>query len=684
MSIEILSSEVVDQIAAGEVVERPAHMVKELIENSIDAGATEISVEYSQGGRSVRIIDNGSGMGPQDLPKAFLRFATSKIKDSEDLWRLSSFGFRGEALASIGSVSKLTVFSSDTESGMGHRITCEAGKLGPLEPVSRSRGTTIIVENLFQNVPARLKFMKGEAAEAAQIKQMVKALALAHPSIDFRVTQEGKLLYYWPSTTDMKKRVESILEITPLYEGSSVRGRVKARAFFSDPHQVARVSKNLWFFAQNRYVQDRSLQAAVMEAYRHLLMHGEYPYVVCFLETDPSDIDVNIHPTKSQVKFLNPQEAFRAVQGAIRSVLEKAPWLHQNQEESIGVQYQEGPSLEKQQESGALVSSSGVILRSPLPVNLEFEDPAFKTTVFRQKNQEDESIFSDILRAPAAGLNPSSLFQDKVGALGQSSLHSTSHINAPSQGHASSPAHHQTQAPSFGHIPTSLQENAATSTSLNNSSSSSFTPSPETPLAPKPMIRHWSLLQIIGQAGLTYLVCQSEKGLVLIDQHAAHERVAFERLMNAWKKGIFLPIQTFLFPLSIDLSEEKVEALRPYFEEFAKMGIEIEELGPITLGVKSAPQLLKDKILVEEIERMATEVTQWGDSQVFEKAIGEICARLACHSVLRAGQSLSRAEMAKLLEEMDEHPLSSFCPHGRPVSLTYSWAELEKDFGRRV
>ncbi len=646
MAIEILSSEVVDQIAAGEVVERPSHMVKELVENSLDAGATEVTVDFSQGGRFVKVTDNGSGISAQDMPKAFLRFATSKIRVSQDLWSLASFGFRGEALASISSVSKVTIFSSEDQSGSGYRLTSTFGSLSSLEPVSRSRGSTVIVEDLFQNVPARLKFMKGDAAESGQIKQVLKALGLANPQAEFRVLQDGKLIFYWPKTESQKDRIETVLDVRPIYEGTAVRGRIKTRAFFSDPHQVSRVSKSLWFFAQNRYVQDRSLQAAVMEAYRNLLMTGEYPYAVCFLETDPSDIDVNIHPTKSQVKFVNPQEAFRSVQGSIRSVLEQAPWLKQNPETSIGVGYQDQTVTRE---------------ISAAPVNLEFADEAFKTTQFRTKNE-----FSQTVERQPQNTASSMLTLSKLEALGAmrdfSFIETESEKDGIKEPLATKDSKTESQA-TASQATTSLGRSAA--------------------LSKEPLIRHWSLLQVIGQASLTYVVCQSEKGLVLIDQHAAHERVAFERLMKAWKGGS-IEVQNFLFPLSVDLNEEKMEALRPRVAEFAKIGIELEELGPITVGIKSAPAMLKDRVLVEEIERFATEMLEWGDSDVMEKAIGEICARMACHSVLRAGQSLSVPEMVRLLEEMDEHPLSSFCPHGRPVSVTYSWPELEKDFGRRL
>lgn len=636
-SIQVLPPEVVNQIAAGEVVERPAHLVKELVENSIDAEATEISVDFAQGGRYVKVTDNGLGISPADLSKAFLRFATSKIRTSDDIWRLSSFGFRGEALASISSVSKVTILASQQEQGEGCRVVSHFGKLSPLEPVSRSRGCTVIVEELFQNVPARLKFMKSEVAESGQIKHIVKALALANPQIAFRILQDGKLLYYWPSVSQ-KERIEAILGVKPLFEGTAVRGRIKVRAFFADPHQVSRVSKNMWFYAQNRFIQDRSLQAAVMEAYRNLLMTGEFPYAVCFLDVDPSEIDVNIHPTKSQVKFVNPQDAFRAVQGAIREVLVKAPWL---QEEKNAITYVPAstPSLA---DSSSLLSSapppspmawqSSTVPSQPTP--LIFEDEAFHKTQYREK--------------------PEVQFNFDIQNQSSFPVNETKH---PSQQES---------------MEITSTENTFSATKMFSESSSQ-----------KPLVRHWSLLQVIGQANLTYLVCQNEMGLVLIDQHAAHERVAFERLMNSWQ-GHKIPIQQFLFPLPIELSEEKMEALRSRSDAFLKLGIEIEELGPSTLGIKAAPALIKNKILIEEIERFASQILEWGDADLMEKAIADICARMACHSVMRAGQSLSVPEMQRLLEEMDEFPLSSFCPHGRPVSVHYSWSELEKDFGRRV
>jgi DNA mismatch repair protein MutL len=669
MKIQILSSEVVDQIAAGEVVERPSYLVKELVENSLDAGSTEIIIDFALGGRFVKIIDNGSGISAEDLPKTFLRFATSKIYEIEDLWRLQSFGFRGEALASISSVSQMTMFSSDNESGSGQRITCQFGKVSNLEPVSRSRGTTVIVEELFQNMPARLKFMKSESAEATQIKSVIKAVAISRPDVSFRLLQENKLLNFWPQKKNWKDRVEDVLGVLPLYEGTAVRGSVRCRSFFASPDETVKTSRMIWLFAQGRYIQDRSMQAAVMEAYRNLLMNGEFPIVASFIETEPDQIDVNIHPTKSQVKFLSSQDAFRAVQASVRDVLEKAPWLEVQKGTWTNFTYSDdkekncvhlsptgGAGVGAGNEMAGAVTmvgadggmtiaatttatpvtvvTTGVAASTlvttdpanlgvkskpgvPQPRNLNFEDPAFSTTLFRKRE--------------FTAVNPSDEVKLKLTELEK--------------------------------IKDSNNETTENQVSEKR--------------------RFWSLLDVIGQAGLTYIVCQSQKSLVLVDQHAAHERVVFERLMNSLKAG-GLEVQNFLFPLAIDLSEEKMEALGSCKKDLAQMGIELEELGPTTIGIKSAPVILKDQVVVREIHRFAQEVVDRGVSFSFEKIIADFCASMACHSVVRAGQSLSLIEMQKLLEEMDEFPLSCYCPHGRPVSIEMPWVKLEKDFGRIV
>ena len=326
MRIQKLSDDVVNQIAAGEVVERPSHMVKELVENSIDAGATELTIDLNEGGRYVRISDNGSGMIAEDLELAVQRHATSKISKTDDIWNVDSFGFRGEALASIAAVSKMKILSR-TANSKGSELDIDFGKIGKVKSAAGEVGTTITIDQLFKNVPARMKFLKSDPAEMTQIKNSMKALAMAHPHVSFRVRQKDKLVFFWPGTESLKERVEMVLEQEKLHETAIELGRFKMRAIVSSPNNVVRQGRQIWIFVRGRHVQDRNLQHAVLEAYRGLLMHGEYPISAVFVECPPTEVDVNIHPTKSQVKFRDRQSAFRIVHRGIREILEKAPWV---------------------------------------------------------------------------------------------------------------------------------------------------------------------------------------------------------------------------------------------------------------------------------------------------------------------------------------------------------------------
>lgn len=637
MSIQILSPEVVDQIAAGEVVERPAHLVKELVENSIDAGATSVHVEYFDGGRTVKVSDNGRGMSPEDLQKSLQRFATSKISKTDDLWALRTFGFRGEALASIASVSRLTLTSRQAGAEQAHQIISEYGKVTFSEKVGGSFGTSILVENLFQNTPARLKFLKSDSAEHTVIKTTLKAMALSHPHVELRIQENGKLISFWPSCDNRKDRVEQVLEIKPLFVGEAEREYVKAYAVFADPHNVAKTSKNIWLFAQNRWIQDRSLQAAVNEAYRSLLMHGEFPIAVVWVEVDPAHVDVNIHPTKSQVKFQEPSLAFRAVAASLRNTLEVAPWLSRDQARLM------------RPEGGAVPNPFTENYPAAPTENLAFTDSTLGATQFQKK----DFYF------------PSSNVKDNAvtyNALAESKASREDLYSAKSNLNQSYPA----QA-------TSPQESVESDESRTQ----------ENVMMPEEPRGYWSSLEVLGQANLTYIITQAKDKIVFVDQHAAHERVVYEKLMAAWRGGK-MEIQDFLFPLAIDMSPEKVEALVSLEDEIARLGVHIEPLGPGTVGVKAAPLMIKESILSSVLDKMAAEIVDQGGSYSLERAVGDICATMACHSVVRAGQALGLEQMRSLLRDMDAFPLSSFCPHGRPVSVEYPFYKLEKDFGRIV
>lgn len=587
--IQLLSPEVRDQIAAGEVVERPAHLIKELIENSLDAGATKIKIRVSQNCRNLEVSDNGSGIPEKELGLALERFATSKITQTEDLFKLHSFGFRGEALASAAAVSELKLISKTKDQTKAFEIQSLYSSKSDSRPVSHDVGTTLLIQNLFENVPARLKFLKSEAAENQAVKQVIKAFALSHPSCEFRYFENDKLILFFEPVRTWLDRCQQVLELkTSLFETSFESEGWKVRLAFGSPEEVSKTSRQIWIFVQGRTVQDRALQTAIMDAYRSLLMHGEYPYVILDLRLPTDQVDVNIHPTKSQVKFLNPSQAFRTVHHALRSALEKAPWIQ-----------------------------GQISQYEPLKV----DSPVFQ-------NHSQMSWSSD---------------NSNLGG-------------------------YQFRKKTFDSefIPPSLEDLKKATLSREI----------------KPSGGYWSNLDVIGQLGLTYIITQSQEGLLLVDQHAAHERVAFEKLMNAYKSSEVLT-QDFLFPLALDLTAAQVQALLTHQFSFKKMGIYLEELGPNNLGVTAAPAIMKESTLPPLFSKMADEILELGSSFTFEKKLIDICATLACHSVIRAGQSLSLVEMKSLLDQMDEFPLSSFCPHGRPVSIKWSFAELEKEFGRR-
>lgn len=613
--IRELRSDVVDQIAAGEVVERPAHLVKELVENALDAHATQIEVEFDEGGRRVRVTDNGSGIGSGDLKLALARHATSKIAAAEDIWKLNSYGFRGEALASIGAVSALELLSRPPVAAVAHRVRAKYGSVSDVEPSSGNFGTTVTIDGLFENVPARLKFMKSEAAEGAQIRAVVKAAALSAPAVGFRLKTKGRIEFVLKDGEDFLARAKTLLGIE-LHAAAGEFEGIKAEIAFSGPQDVLGNSKGLWFFVQNRWIQDRSLQAAVQEAYRGLLMHGEYPYAVVKLTVPDGEVDVNIHPTKSAVKFRDPARAFRAVSRTLRAAIEQAPWLNAGKRGSV-------------QASGAIEAS---------PVRSESVTAAVTSYAL-----------SDFTRT----------YKPESAAVDGLQTHSPSRFESIDFDRVQRPA-------KAGAVVPALR--------------------PPNDVAPR--TGSWSRLEVLGQAALTYIVCQDGDRLVFVDQHAAHERVAYEKLMRAWKKKTAkdseIESQALLLPLVVEMELEFVEALATQVQDLERMGLSLEVVGPRAVAARSIPVLLKESAIEGSLKELAQAVLDRGGGEVFEDKIGDVFARMACHSVVRAGQALSNEQMRALLLQMDEFPLSSFCPHGRPVSVEYPFARLERDFGRTV
>jgi DNA mismatch repair protein MutL len=599
-TIQLLDSSVIDKIAAGEVLERPAQLVKELVENSLDAGALNVEVEISEGGRDLCVKDDGQGIPATDLEKALLRHATSKIKKVEDLFQIHSFGFRGEALSSAASVSHLTLTSRTSVEESGTRLEALFGQMGDKLEVSATQGAEVRVARLFDNVPARKKFLKSDASEVNQIKQVVKSFGLSRPDVAFRFSKDGELLFVWKQE-DPLQRAREVLGLEDLYAAQGEENGIRVRAFYAAPNVTLRQNRGIWIFVQGRFVQDRSLSAAIMESYRNLLMHGEYPHCVLFLDLSPEEVDVNVHPTKSQVRFSRPSEVFRAVVHVLRSHLQTTPWLKEKQEFVFSSPQTFSASEEEKNQSD--------------PKNqMTFLDRELAKTHLRQK----EFVLRD-----------------------------------------SRPQNFEKEKFVFPRME-DLERAAAL-----------------------PEAFRWGNLQVLGQMAQTYILAQSDTDFYIVDQHAAHERVVFERLMAGWKEGKLLQ-QNYLLPLQLDLSEEDVENLMAHQGELEKMGVSIEASGPETLAVNAVPEVIKESGVAKALKLFAEQLKSQGGGFAVESVIADVFASMSCHSVVRAGQALSASEMKSLLEQMDAFPFSSFCPHGRPVFVKKSFSQIEREFGRIV
>ena len=633
MAIHILDSKTISRIAAGEVADRPAGIVKELVENSLDANADYVEVELDAAARRIQVKDNGEGILPEDLKKALLCHATGKIKNADDLWGVKTYGFRGEALASIASVSDITLISK-TKSGKAFRLNCAFGAMREIKETGRERGTSVIVQSLFENTPARLKFLKSQAGETFAVKNVLKAQALSKPKVTFKLLHRGQLSLYFPKQQNFMARAKEILKVDELYHAEAERGGMTFEGVFAPPHRTCKTGKEIWLFANDRHVEDRILHSALQAAYRGLLMHGERPLAAIKIYAPLGEVDVNVHPAKTQVRFKNSRAVFQLVESAVRKVLEQAPWTRSVTGRSFT--FVKRPAVRQ----------------APRERNFQFSDPVFRKTHFSKESFK-----------PGAG-RPG--FEMKT---------------AP-------PAGNMQERSEASHTACEMKENTAVE-GLAGAAKADFRAEKISlfPAAsPPPPARHpvWSSLQILAQARLTYLVCQSDRALVFIDQHAAAERILYEKLWAFWKSKHKWESQVFLTPLRLNMEEEEASALFSITSDLKKIGITLEMLGPGCVGVASGPSILKESALEDGLRFLAENFMETQDAFSFERTLSRLFASMACHSAVRAGQALSFQQMEDLLKGMDEFPLSSFCPHGRPVFVEYPISKLEKDFGRTI
>ncbi len=611
--IHKLDQQLINQIAAGEVIERPASVVKELVENSLDAGATDIHIEIERGGaRLIRVRDNGVGIDKAQLSLALAPHATSKISSLDDLEAVASMGFRGEALASIASVSRLTMASAIADDRSAHGWQIDSDNDKP-QPSSVMQGTQVDVQDLFYNTPARRKFMRTERTEFQHIDNLVKRLALAHDGVSFRLSHNGKVIRQLPaikSGGDRASRVRLIcgtafveqaqtLEIAA--NGLALRGWV-ARPTFS--RQSADMQ---YFFVNGRLVKDRLIAHAVRQAYRDVLYHGRQPAYVLHLTLDPSTVDVNVHPQKHEVRFRNQRQVHDFLFGVIHRELAG----------------QQTPAS-----AGAQQAQDGT-------VNLQVG--------YRQ--------------VPLAGQRPSNYF-----------------------------GHHQSQSPSSSQLADNqaayayLARSAQASESSQPAGSEDGLPSDSQTGAPSeqdiPPLGY-ALAQLHG----IYLLAQNSAGLVLVDMHAAHERVVYEQFKQAYaEQGV--RSQRLLVPHSINISEREAAAVEQFADDLQRFGLQLERSGPESALLRAVPALLVKADMEQLIRDVLSELITVGESELLDEHHNEMLSTMACHGSVRANRKLTQDEMNGLLRAMEITERSDQCNHGRPTWLQLDMPTLDKLFQR--
>ena len=620
MPIRILAPNVVSQIAAGEVVERPASAVKELIENALDAHATDITVETRDGGRSfIRLSDNGSGIPTKEVELAFDRHATSKLASADDLAHITTLGFRGEALASIASVAKVTCVTRSREDTIGTRIVIEGGSIVDRSPVGAPAGTVITVENLFYTVPARLKFLKSDTTERRQIDLLISRYALAYPSVRFTLIHAGRTSFQTTGNGSLKdvliavyglESAEQMIALPSPLEGEGPGVRVSG--FISAPALSRANRSDMTIFVNGRWVQDRGLNMAVLQAYHTLLMVGRYPLCIVQVDVNPEDVDVNVHPAKTEVRFRNNDVIFRAVQRAVRRTLVDHAPIPQVQATQPASAWQ--PTFDTHDEVAA---SRLEQLRSLRPVD-------------RSTGQ---------LVDQGSGISQSGIGDWELGSEEQSAVGGQSSAGSGQRSAVSTPQseidHQKSEIPP---------------------------------------------LRVIGQIGATYIIAEGPEGMYLIDQHAAHERVLYEKFM-ADKTSLHIAVQNLLDPLPVEFSPDESTLIEEHVEVLQSIGLSLEPFGGSTWLVRSVPALLaSDDIRAAMVDLVADLMA--GDLPFAANEEAKLITRVCKRAAVKGGQVLSYQEMSELIRQLELCASPRTCPHGRPTMIHFSAAQMAKEFGR--
>lgn len=595
--IQILPENLANQIAAGEVVERPASVVKELIENSLDASASEVFIEIEKGGKAlISVIDNGCGMKKDDAFLCLERHATSKVSNAEDLFALHTMGFRGEALPAIASVSRLRLTTRSVDEETGWQIYAEGGTIRQADAVGVAPGTVVEVRNLFFNTPGRRKFLRKDETEFGHIADVVSRLALSRPDIHFRLSHNGRTVLEAYRHNRLEERAAAMLGRNVAadlltVEADSGNGEMLV-GLLGTPGVSRSTTNTIYTYINGRFVRDRVVQHAILEAYRSLLEKRRYPIAVLFIDMPPETVDVNVHPTKHEVRFRNQQQVHDFIVTALRNRLQQISF-----------------------EPAGLAGNFQPVTFSPGPVRSSPQTP--EQQVYRERVQESLAAFNQQVAS----------------------------------------------TPTLAAISTVKGEIDGWSSGRQ-----------ETRKLPE----GWRL---IGQYLNSYLLCQADDELVMIDQHAAHERIGFERLRQQFATD-GIESQALLFPTVLELEHREAAVLAEHLDDFSRFGFEVEAFGGRSFTVKSVPALVTDLDVERLVRDLAAELNEIGRAAQLDNEIERVLAVVACHGMVRANQALAVSEMQQLMQDLANIEFGSCCPHGRPIMYRLTKREIEKLFHR--
>jgi DNA mismatch repair protein MutL len=659
-TIAVLPDELASQIAAGEVVERPASALKELLENAMDAGASRVGIEIEGGGITrLSVLDDGCGMSEEDATLSLARHATSKLRSFSDLTQLTSYGFRGEALPSIASVSRLSIRTRRADTPSGVELSVEGGLRPSSRPAGCAPGTLVEVRDLFFNVPARRKFLRSSGTEAGHVTEVVESLALANPRLALTLKRDGRLIRQWLRVSDRRERVALALD-EEFAECRGERGPLRVEAYVTRPERARTGAGGLRILVNGRPIRDRALAVAVAQAYGSVLERGRYPRGVVYLELPPELVDFNVHPQKVEIRFADPRAVSDALYQVLASQLGRGFSLPTPGRRSE-VQPLEAPAA---REAAPASSDAGTESEpspparerrdgpSPLPSRVESPRAAWART--------QPSLGA--VRAPIA---------DGVAAV----VYRHGQIDA-SAGTASAllpdepPPASEARAPAAGASASAVVEASAPWERPDERAGNASGQHVE-----------WAALDFVAQVRQMFLICEGPNGLYIIDQHAAAERVTFDRIRRQYQARE-VASQALLFPVEVQLAPEEAEFVEANAAEFAALGMDLRLRGTSWVSVHGVPRLL-ERLSPEQLLRDLLAETMRQGGRGFSGAVDLALATLACHASLRSGDAVSPAEARALLAALDGADFAGHCPHGRPIVSFTPWSELLRKVGRR-